>query len=194
MQPPGRANDELARRAPRGIDGYALHFRDGEAIGPNAFALPDGSIVLTDQLVRLADGDHDAILGVLGHEIGHVEHEHSLRRIYRAAGVAGLITLIGGDIGSGAEDLLIQGSAVLSLSYSRADETDADRFSVEIMAEAGRDPAAIARFFKLLRDHLGDRGSNDFFSTHPATEARIEETKRYAEEIASQITDRSNPK
>ncbi len=124
------------------------------------------------------------VLGVLAHEIGHVDHQHSLRQLYRAAGVTALIMLIGGDIGSGTEDILIQGSALVSLSYSRSAETEADRYSVELMHKAGHDPAAIARFFELMRDKLGDNGESDFLSTHPATPERIEETRRYAEEIA----------
>lgn len=164
---------------------YSLNFRDGGAIGPNAFALPDGTIVLTDQLVELAGTDDDQILGVLGHEIGHVDHQHSLRQLYRAAGTAGLIMLIGGDIGSGTEDILIQGAALMSLSYSRAAEADADRFSVELMHKAGRDPAAIARFFEQLRDKLGDSSRSDYLSSHPATPQRIEETRRYAREISA---------
>lgn len=174
----------LATLSPRGAAGYKLLFRGGGAIGPNAFALPDGTLVLTDELVALAPDDVDMILGVLAHEIGHVHHDHSLRRLYRAAGVAGLILLIGGDIGAGAEDLLIQGSALLTLSYSRAHESEADRYSVELMARAGRDPTAIARFFELLMEEFGDQGDMDFLSTHPATAARIAAARRYAEEIA----------
>lgn len=185
---------ELAALAPRGAAAlsenkpaaYTLHFRDGGMIGPNAFALPDGSIILTDQLVELAGDDDEAVLGVLAHEIGHVDHAHSLRQLYRAAGVTALIMLIGGDIGSGTEDLLVQGSALLSLSYSRDAEREADHFSVELMHKAGRDPKAISCFFELLRDKLDDKEGSDFFSTHPATPERIEETRRYAEEVARQ--------
>ncbi|MGI6851161.1 M48 family metallopeptidase [Mesorhizobium sp. 1B3] len=180
----------LAAFAPRGaaaVEGnkpaaYTLNFRKGGMIGPNAFALPDGTIVLTDELVALSDGD-EAILGVLAHEIGHVDHEHSLRQLYRAAGASALIMLIGGDIGSGTEDLLVQGSALLALSHSREAEREADRFSVELMHKAGHDPAAIGRFFELLRDKLDDKDGGGFLSTHPATPERIEETKRYVEEI-----------
>ena len=175
--------EELAAASGRGSSGYSLNFRKGGAIGPNAFALPDGTIVLTDELVEMAN-DRETVLGVLAHEIGHVDHEHSLRQIYRAAGVTGLILLIGGDVGSGVEDILIQGSALVSLSYTRDAEAEADRFSVELMHRTGHDPFAIARFLELIRDKLGDTSENDFLSTHPATPARIEETKRYAEELA----------
>ncbi len=181
-----RGFTELAAKTPRGVSGYTLEFRGGGAIGPNAFALPDGTVILTDELIDLAPDDLDMIFGVLAHELGHVHHEHSLRRLYRAAGVAGLILLIGGDIGAGAEDLLIQGSALLTLSYSRSHETEADRYSVELMAEAGRDPEAIARFFELLVKEFGDGGDMDFLSTHPATAARIAEARRYAREIADE--------
>ncbi|MCB8828822.1 M48 family metallopeptidase, partial [Escherichia coli] len=70
---------KLAAKSDLGAGGFNLNFRDGGIIGPNAFALPDGTVVITDQLVRLADGDTDMLLGVLAHEIGHVELKHSLR-------------------------------------------------------------------------------------------------------------------
>ena len=152
-------------------------------IGPNAFALPDGTVILTDELIELAPDDPDMVMGVLAHEISHVHLEHSLRRLYRAAGVAGLILLIGGDIGAGAEDLLVQGSALLALSYSRSHESEADRYSVELMSKVGRDPAAIARFFDLLVEKFGDQGDMGFLSTHPATAARIATARRYAKEF-----------
>ena len=177
---------DIAAKAPRGRDGYMLHFRKGGPIGPNAFALPDGTIVLTDELVDLAKDDREAIIGVLAHEIGHVEHDHTLRRLYQAAGVTALVMLVAGDIGQAAEDLLIQGTALLTLSYSREQESDADRYSVNLMHASGRDPMAIVRFLELLRDKLGDRSDSDFFSTHPATVERIEETRRLAQEIADQ--------
>jgi predicted Zn-dependent protease len=95
--------------------------------------------------------------------------------------------LIGGDIGSGTEDILIQGSALLTLSHSRGAEHEADHFSVDLMHRAGHDPAAIARFFELIRDRFGDTGESDFLSTHPATPERIAETRRYAEEVAAGV-------
>jgi Zn-dependent protease with chaperone function len=176
---PGRPAALTAKDHPA----YTLNFRKSEAIGPNAFALPDGTVVVTDELVDLANNNDELVLGVLAHEIGHVEHQHSLRQLYRAAGVTALIMLIGGDIGSGTEDILVQGSALLSLSYSRSAEAEADRASVELMYKAGHDPKAIARFFEILRDKLGDHDERDFLSTHPATPERIAETLKYADEI-----------
>lgn len=178
----------LAALTPKGADGFSLHFRKGGILGPNAFALPDGTIVLTDGLLNLAQDD-EMVLGVLGHEIGHVVHDHTLRRLYRAAGMTTLIMLVGGDIGSGMEEVLVQGSALLTLSYSREQELDADRYSIELMAKAGRDAGAIARFFEVLRDKLHDTDENDFLSTHPATPERIAEARRYAETFKVTKTD-----
>lgn len=162
----------VASQSARGEAGYMLHFRGGGALGPNAFALPDGTLILTDELVELAGEDTEMILGVLAHEIGHVAHKHSLRQIYRAAGITALLMLVAGDIGSGAEDMLVQGGGLLALSYSRSAEAEADRHSVELMMKAGFDPAAIARFFELLETKLDDKGGTSIFSTHPSTPER----------------------
>lgn len=160
---------ELASHAERGADGYNLNFRLGGAIGPNAFALPDGTLVLTDELVELAGDDTDAILGVLAHEIGHVDEEHSLRQLYRVAGTAALIMLVAGDIGSAGEEIMTSGAALLTLSHSRAAESEADHVSVDLMRKAGRDPASIGRFFALMEEKLKLGDDSSMLSTHPGT-------------------------
>jgi Zn-dependent protease with chaperone function len=176
--------DKIASLSTRGTAGYKLNFRDGGIVGPNAFALPDGTLVITDQLIQMAKGDTEMVLGVLAHEIGHVEHNHSLRQMYRAAGLAGLIMLIAGDIGSGGEEVLTDGAALVALSYSRSAESEADHMSVELMAKAGHDPAAIGRFFKLLEDKLGDKGGTNMLSTHPGTPERRKQIDEWAKDIA----------
>lgn len=177
----------IAAESPRGAGAYNLNFRDGGFIGPNAFALPDGTLVVTDQLVELAGTDTEMIVGVLAHEIGHVELEHSLRQFYRAAGMTGLIMLIAGDVGSAVEDVLVQGGGLLALSYSRSAEAEADRRSVELMAKAGMDPTAIARFFTLLEEKLGDKSDSSILSTHPGTPQRKKDIMDYARVISGQF-------
>jgi Zn-dependent protease with chaperone function len=176
---------EIAAFSPSGAGKFNLNFREGGIIGPNAFALPDGTVVITDELIAMTDGDDELILGVLAHEMGHVEHDHSLRQLYRAAGVASLIMLIGGDIGEGAQDLLVQGAGLLTLSFSREAESEADRHSVEIMLKAGRDPLAIARFFEVLGKKLGDNGGTSMLSTHPGTPERRAAASAYAKELGA---------
>ncbi|MEN3147249.1 M48 family metallopeptidase [Neorhizobium sp. IRAMC:178] len=185
-QPISEGFSKLATHSKGGQGAYDLYFRDG-VIGPNAFALPDGSLILTDDLVKLANGDREMILGVLGHEIAHVEGEHSLRQLYRAAGVAALVMLIAGDVGSGVEDILTQGGALVALSYSRAAEAEADRRSVELMRAAGYDPAALARFFVVLEDKLGDHGDASILSSHPGTPQRQQDIRNYAAELERRL-------
>ncbi len=173
----------IAANSARGLSGYTLNFREGGAIGPNAFALPDGTLIITDELVDLADGDTEMLVGVLAHEIGHVELEHSLRQIYRAAGMAGLIMLIAGDVGDSVEDLLVQGGGLIALSYSRDAEAAADRHSVELMRKAGYDAAAIARFFEVIEKKLGDTSGTNILSTHPGTPERKQAIRDYEAEL-----------
>lgn len=172
--------EAIAAHAAGGAGRYTLNFRSGGFVGPNAFALPDGTLVITDELIELADGDTEMVLGVLAHEVGHVEHDHSLRQIYRAAGTAALIMLIAGDIGTAGEDILTNGAALLSLSYSRSAESEADRVSAELMAKAGHDPAAIGRFFALLERQLHDNSETSMLSTHPGTPERRQAIEDYA--------------
>lgn len=177
------AFNQVAAFSARGASAYNLNFRKGGVIGPNAFALPDGTLVITDELVTLTEGDLDMIVGVLAHEIGHVERDHSLRQLYRAAGTAGLIMLIAGDVGSAGEDILTNGAALVALSYSRDAESEADRISVELMTKAGRDPRAIGRFFARLEEKLGIDGESSFISTHPGTAERRQAIDDYAKKL-----------
>ena len=92
--------------------------------------------------------------------------------------------LIAGDIGAGGEEVLTDGAALVALSYSRGAEREADRISVELMAKAGHDPAAIGRFFRMLEDKLGDRGGTNMLSTHPGTPERRDQIDAWAKEMS----------
>ena len=139
---------------------YRLLFRGGK-MGPNAFALPGGTIVITDDLVEMFPDNEDVLAGVLGHEIGHVEMEHSLKRLYRAVGIATMVTLMAGDAGPMVEEILLEGGALLSLSFSRHQETESDNFAVDLMHEIGRDPEAMATFFEEIENFNPLSGAGD---------------------------------
>ena len=97
-----------------GVD-VRVEFRAGEV---NAFALPGGIIVVFDELVELA-GDDERVLGVLGHELGHVVHRHSTRQLIQALGIAALAGVVWGDFSSVASNVpLILGV----MRYGRAFE------------------------------------------------------------------------
>lgn len=150
---------------------YRLEFRHLPGMGPNAFALPNGTIVVTDDLVRLISTD--AMAGVIGHEIGHVAEQHGLTQIYRSLGSFVLIGMMAGDTGPILEQVLLEGNLILSLSYSRQHELSADRFGVDLASRAGFDPNGLSEFFDLLAAQYGDHGT-DWLSTHPGFEDRQE--------------------
>lgn len=152
-------------------DDFALEFRSIPGIGPNAAALPGGTILLTDELVE-GFPDDDIIAAVIGHELGHVVEQHGLSQLYRSLGVFILVTLIAGDTGPILEDVLLEGNVILSLSFSRTHERQADQFGLRLTEAAGYDPAGLIAFFEALPD--SDQTESGWKSTHPASGERIE--------------------
>src|SRR2546430_17108618 len=94
----------MIRRPPRStLFPYTTLFRSLEFrqsfIGANAFALPSGIIVETDDLVRLSRSDGE-VLGVLAHELGHVKHRHTMRRLLEGSATALFISGVPGVVAS----------------------------------------------------------------------------------------------
>lgn len=73
-----------------------LQFRSAKDIGPNAFALPDGTIVMTDQLVMLSSNKQE-LLSVLAHEIGHIKNRHAIRMVLQDSAMLLVLTTLTGD-------------------------------------------------------------------------------------------------
>jgi predicted Zn-dependent protease len=163
----------------RGLDDgfrYRLELRSCRAIGANAFALPGGTIVMTDGLVKLARND-DEIVAVLAHEVGHVRHRHGLRLAFQSLGVGALIATLFGDAASVSTIIVAVPSVLLQSGYSRAFEEEADRYAFARLKEIGISPR---HFADILRRLEGSRGAArgeralDYLSSHPATQKRIE--------------------
>ena len=149
---------------------FTLLFRDMPSVGPNAFALPGGTMVMTDDLIR-SFANENVLAGILGHEIGHVVEEHGLRRLYRSLGAHILVALLAGETGPLMEDLLLEGNALLALSYGRKQETSADEFGLTLSHRAGYDPAGLKQFFEALSNMMGEE--IQWMSSHPSHENRI---------------------
>ena len=147
---------------------YTLIFKKSK-IGPNAFALPGGFIVMTDELVKLAKEDN-AILGVLAHELGHVQHQHSLRNLVSASVVGVVAFMIWGDASSFVASIP---TVLLQTRYSREFETEADTFALDFLRRAQIPPAAMAHMFRALQKSSGENAIPELLRTHPATEERI---------------------
>lgn len=163
-----------------------LLVRASDALGANALALPDGTIVVTDQMVRLALNDRNALdadgaaglLGVIGHEVGHIERRHATRAMTGSSLTAAVSATLFGDFSAVAAGL----PAVLTqMQYSRAMELEADDYAVDVLRRNGAAPDALADMLAALEQaHPAAnklprwlKRSMGYLSTHPATDERI---------------------
>jgi Zn-dependent protease with chaperone function len=174
------------RRYPAYVPQLALVFRSG--LSANAFALPGGTIVMTDALVEAAarqgPGD-DALMGVLAHEIGHVLHRHTTRIVVEQGVLNVGLGLALGDVSM----LVSTGSSLLTgLAYQRVHETEADCFAARLMNKARIPAAPMADLLLAMeaaahgkpadaRANSGDGWSN-LLSSHPDTALRAQKLKR----------------
>jgi len=149
---------------------YRLYFRRG--VGPNAFALPGGFVVITDELVELSEND-DEILAVLAHEIGHVEEQHGLRILIQNSAATAIVVTATGDV-SGVAGLAASIPAMMMKSKnSRVAEADADRFAVELFEKSGRDPRALADILERLYESFGGPDKASYLDSHPGILERV---------------------
>jgi Zn-dependent protease with chaperone function len=155
-----------------GMPRYELAFRDGgKALGPNAFALPGHTIVLTDALVVLMRDHPEAIMGVLGHEMGHLRHRHATRQLVQASLLGLASGLFVGDYST-----VMAGAPVLfaQMAYSRDFEREADAEALAMLRAAGLSPQGMVLFFeRLAKQGHGNNSMPIAFSSHPADEERI---------------------
>lgn len=185
--------------------GARLEFRDGGWIGANAFALPGGVVVMTDQLASLLDDER--VLAVLAHELGHLEFRHGTRNILQDSMVGLASMALFGDASAVASFAAAAPTALVHTGYSRDFEREADQFAFGLLRRTGRSPRLLGQALAALekaRDEPAPAqecrapGSPpppeeprrtpryprsdgmDYLSTHPATEERI----RAAEEAS----------
>ncbi len=136
----------------------------------NAFALPGGRVVLFRGLIENA-GDAGEVAGVLAHEMGHVTHRHGTQAILRGLGLKALFGLMLGDLGEGLFGGI--GTTLLSLSYSREAEAEADRVALALLDDTGIGAQGLAAFFERLAESGPELpAALQLLSSHPSHEAR----------------------
>lgn len=162
-------------------DQFKLSFFQSDFFGANAFALPHGQIVVTDDLVKSMQDHPLALQAVLLHEIGHVEKQHSIRMAAQAAAGAIAFAMIFGDLEGFAEVLLGTGSTILQQRFSQDMEKEADEYALQHMKQHGIDPKEFAKALEIIVEQAGIELENDkegawskYLSTHPSIKSRIE--------------------
>jgi Zn-dependent protease with chaperone function len=140
--------------------------------GVNAFALPDGTIVLLDDLVAPM-GDSE-VMAVLGHELSHVVHRHSIQAMTRSVGLFTVFAAVLGDFSQVATGTL---AGFSTLSYGREHEREADRDAVVFLRQAGLSPSAwpkaLDTIASIMEARIGSRRHvPGWLSSHPGDEER----------------------
>jgi predicted Zn-dependent protease len=162
---------EAAQDAAPGV-AYRIAFRSIHGPhGVNAMALPGGTIVLLDGLVEMTHDD-DAIIGVLGHELGHVAGKHSMRGLLQSLGIGALAAVVWGDFSHVIANVPL---AFGILRYSREFEREADEFAIALLRANGISTHPLLDFFTALETREGKRGEGNapaFLSSHPPSAER----------------------
>lgn len=148
----------------------------------NAFAAPGGFVFVHTGLLQNLEHESE-LAGVLSHEIAHVTQRHIAHRIERGqaislASLAGAILGVlagGGKSGGAAVAASAAAGQAAMLSYSRADESDADQFGIRYLVDAGYNPRGLSGAFAKIQELSYGRGANfpEYLSTHPDLTARL---------------------
>ena len=157
-----------------------IQFRQAKGMGANAFALPAGTIVFTDELVTLLENQPDALLAVFLHEVGHVQHQHGLKLLAQSTATTMLLALLFNDLEGLSEVLLGSGSSLMQAAFSREMESEADVFATTSLIKLGKSSAAFADAMTAIsqqNDATEMEKWTRYLSSHPSSLERIEKAK-----------------
>ena len=147
----------------------------------NAFCMPGGKIAFFSGIIQKLQLTDDEIAMIMGHEMAHALREHSREQLAKnsatSLGISLGAQLLGlGDMGNYAARL---GGQLLSLRFSRNDESDADLVGLEMAARAGYNPQAAVALWEKMGNATGSNANGlSFLSTHPSGPERIRELQR----------------
>lgn len=143
----------------------------------NAFCTPGGYIYVYTGLIKYLDSK-SALAGVIGHEMAHADRRHSTNQLTKQYGVQTLLDIV---LGKNQGLLTEVAQGLVSLRFSRTDETDADRHSVMYLCPTRYHSDGAALFFQKIIN-AGAANPPEFLSTHPNPDNRVAEIKRFASE------------
>lgn len=177
---------------PELFNGYHVAVLDSDQI--NAFATSGGHILVTRGLLECTDSE-DALAAVLAHEVAHIQLMHSINAIKTSriseallATAGAAMTLSGNETLQDVADVFDQSvneivTTLVNTGYSQSQEYDADAVALEIMYNAGYNPAAMTEMLTLLKERQ-PLSSGGFASTHPSAENRL---KKVREELPAYL-------
>lgn len=175
--------DELAGMIAMQSDSvFRIHARAVRAPMVNAFALPGGSILVTDEMIEMARTPEE-LAGVLAHEIAHVEKRHAMHAAWRSMGV-GLVldAVVGGGTGAGQQAVLLAGG-LTEQRFSRELEAEADARALELLSASHISSRGMADLFERMAGRRGDdtiRHVAEWFATHPDSLRRAQRLRSAA--------------
>lgn len=186
-----RVLDVLGDRIAAGADTpFDIRVRAVEAPMVNAFALPGGPVLITDDLIAEADSP-DELAAVISHEIAHVEMRHVMQAVWRDFGIGMLLDLVvGGGTGAGQQAVILAGQAS-DLTYSRGAELEADARGQTLLHAAGLSSRGMAPFFERLAraEGAGRLGEAvEFMNSHPDSNRRARAARAAARPGQSALT------
>ncbi len=140
----------------------------------NAFCMPGGKIAFYWGILHRLQLDDDEVAMIMGHEMAHALREHARERMGKTAATrvgAGIVSSLLG-LGAVGDTMLHMGGQLLTLKFSREDESEADLVGLDLAARAGYRPeAGVTLWQKMLEANRG--APPEFLSTHPAGQTRI---------------------
>ena len=142
----------------------------------NAFCMPGGKIAFYTGILEQLKLTDDEVAMIMGHEVAHALREHARERIGKQTGVRLGANVISGLLGLGGlgDSLLNMGGQLLTLTFSRQDESEADLIGMELAARAGYNPqAGVTLGQKMAAASKG--APPQFLSTHPSSSTRIQD-------------------
>lgn len=137
----------------------------------NAFCTPGGYIYVYSGLIKYLDNS-SSLAGVLGHEMAHADRRHSSKQMQEQYGISVLLSVLSSTAGDNAAALGNIAASLTNLAFSRADETEADEYSVKYLCPTDFDAAGAANFFQKIIDE-GNPSVPAFLSTHPSPDNRV---------------------
>lgn len=168
----GLANEVYAAVPKSEKPGYPFKFTLIDADVQNAFAVPGGYVYIYTGIIKSMK-DESELVGVIGHEIAHVTRHHYRDALAKEAGLSILLqVLVGEDAGQLKKVVAQTFGSLASLSVSRDNETDADKYGTKYTAATGRNPLGIAKYFERVKNP-----GPAWLSTHPAPKNRVETVK-----------------